>query len=82
MPIFIYKNLKIDSIRALSEGKHIKLTLRDKNIVIDAIGFNMGKLVDEYLLGDRIDVVGSLEVNKYNGRESIQINLKDIRKSY
>ena len=82
MPIFIYKCLKIDSIRAISEGKHIKLTLRDKNVVIDAIGFNMGKLVDEYLLGDRIDVVGSLEINKYNGRESIQINLKDIRKSY
>ena len=82
MPIFIYKNLKIDSIRALSEGKHIKLTLRDKNVVIDAIGFNMGNLVNDYLLGDRIDVVGSLEVNKFNGRESIQINLKDIRKSY
>lgn len=82
MPIFIYKCLKIDSIRAISEGKHIKLTLRDKNVVIDAIGFNMGKLVNEYLLGDRIDVVGSLEVNKYNGRETIQINLKDIRKSY
>ncbi len=82
MPIFIYKGLKIDSIRALSEGKHIKLTLRDKNTVINAIGFNMGKLVDEYLLGDRIDVVGSLEINKYNGKESVQINLKDIRKSY
>lgn len=82
MPIFIYKNLKIDSIRALSEGKHIKLTLRDKNIVIDAIGFNMGNLADDYLLGDRIDVVGSLEINKFNGRESVQINLKDIRKSY
>lgn len=50
MPIFIYKNLKIDSIRALSEGKHIKLTLRDKNIVVDAIGFNMGSLVNDYLL--------------------------------
>lgn len=82
MPIFMYKNLKIDSIRALSEGKHIKLTLKDKNIIIDAIGFNMGKLVDEFLLGDRVDVVGSLEINKFNGRESIQINLKDIRKSY
>ena len=82
MPIFIYKNLKIDSIRALSEGKHIKLTLRDKNVVIDAIGFNMGNLADDYLLGDRIDVVGSLEINKFNGRESVQINLKDIRKSY
>ena len=82
MPLFIYKNLKIDSIRALSEGKHIKLTLRDKNIIIDAIGFNMGKLVTEYLLGDKIDIVGSLEINKFNGRESIQFNLKDIRKSY
>ena len=82
MPLFIYKNLKIDSIRALSEGKHIKLTLKDKNVVIDAIGFNMGNLVNEYLLGDRIDVVGSLEINKFNGKESIQLNLKDIRKSY
>ena len=82
MPIFIYRNLKIDSIRALSEGKHIKLTLRDKNIIIDAIGFNMGNLVNQYLLGEKIDVVGSLEINKFNGKESIQINLKDIRKSY
>ena len=82
MPIFIYKNLKIDSIRALSEGKHIKLTLRDKNVVFDAIGFNMGKLVNEYLLGEKVDIVGSLELNKFNGRESIQINLKDMRKSY
>jgi len=82
MPIFIYRNLRIDSIRALSEGKHIKLTLRDKNTLIDAIGFNMGHLVNEYLLGDKIDIAGCLEINKYNGKESIQINLKDIRKSY
>lgn len=82
MPLFIYKNLKIDSIRALSEGKHIKLTLRDKNILIDAIGFNMGNLVNEFLLGDRVDVVGCLEINKYNGKESVQLNLKDMRKSY
>lgn len=82
MPVFIYKNLKIDSIRALSEGKHLKLTLRDKNILIDAIGFNMGKLADEYLLGDKVDIVGCLELNKYNGRESVQMNLRDLRKSY
>ena len=49
---------------------------------IEAIGFNMGNLVNEYLLGEKVDVVGSLEVNKFNGRESIQINLKDMRKSY
>jgi len=80
-PIFIYKNLRIDSIRALSEGKHLKLTLKDGNSIINAIGFNMGEKVHEYRLGDRIDVVGSLEINEYNGMKSIQLNLKDIMKS-
>ena len=82
MPLFIYKNLKIDSIRALSEGKHLKLTLKDKNTIIDAIGFNLGHLSGEYLIGDKIDVVGVLEINSFNGNEKIQINLKDIMKSY
>ncbi len=59
-PIFIYKNLKIDSIRALSEGKHLKLGLRDGNIIINAIGFNLGHLAEEYLIGDRIDVARQL----------------------
>lgn len=81
-PIFMYRNLRINSIRALSEGKHLKLTLKDDNLLIDAIGFNMGYLTEDFLLGDKIDVVGCLEINKYNGKENVQINLKDIRKSY
>lgn len=81
MPIFAFKNLKINSIRSLSEGKHIKLTLQDNNNMINAIGFNMGELADEYKIGDKVDVVGVLELNTFNGVESIQINLKDIMKS-
>ena len=82
MPIFMYKNLRINSIRALSDGKHLKLSLKDEGNIIDAIGFNMGHLVDDYLLGDKVDVLGNLEINSFNGRESVQINLKDLRKSY
>lgn len=81
MPLFAYKGLKINSIRALTEGKHLKLTLKDDNIIIDAIGFNMGHLVNDYLIGDKVDVVGVLEINSFNGIESVQINLKDIMKS-
>ena len=81
-PIFIYRNFRIDSIRALSEGKHLKLTLKDENTIINAIGFNMGKYSEEYLIGDKIDVIGVLEINSFNGVESVQINMKDIRKSY
>lgn len=81
MPVFVFKNLKIDSIRALSEGKHLKLTLKEGNTVVNAIGFNIGNLADEYRIGDKIDVVGVLEVNNFNGLESLQINIKDIMRT-
>lgn len=81
MPIFVFKNLKIDSIRALSEGKHLKLTLKDSNNMINGIGFNIGHLAEEYRIGDKIDVAGVLEINTFNGVESMQINIKDIMRS-
>ena len=80
-PIFAFKNLKIDSIRALSEGKHLKMTLRDGNTIVNAIGFNLGYLADEYRIGDKIDVVGTLEINSFNGVDNLQINIKDVMKS-
>ena len=81
MPIFVFKNLRIDSIRALSEGKHLKMTLKDNNTIISSIGFNIGKMAEDYKIGDRIDVVGVLEINSFNGVDNLQINIKDIMKS-
>ncbi len=81
MPVFLFKNLKIDSIRALSEGKHLKLTLKDNNYIIDAIGFNIGNLAEEYRIGDKIDLAGVLEINHFNGIDNLQINIKDVMKS-
>lgn len=57
IPIFLFKNLIIDSIRTLSEGKHIKLTLKEGQNIIDAIGFNIGYLAEDYRISDKIDVV-------------------------
>jgi len=82
MPMFLFRNLKINSIRALSEGKHLKLTLKDEKYIIDAIGFNLGSLSEEYRLDDKIDVIGTLDINTYNDNERIQITIKDIRKSH
>lgn len=82
MPIFAFKGLKIDSIRSLSDGKHLKLTLKsENNIYINAIGFNLGNLASDFVIGDKVDVAGSLEINSFNGVQSIQINLKDVMKS-
>lgn len=80
-PLFLFKNLKIDSIRALTEGKHLKLTVKENKNIVNAIGFNLGTLANEYKIGDKVDIVGNLEMNSFNGVDSIQINIKDIMKS-
>ena len=60
----------------------MKLTLKsDNNNIITAIGFNMGNKAAEFLIGDKVDIVGTLEINSFNGMESIQFNLRDIMKS-
>lgn len=81
MPIFSFRNLKIDSIRALSEGKHLKLTLKYNNVLVNAIGFNLGEYANIYRIGDKIDIAGTLEINSFGGVDNIQINIKDIMKS-
>ena len=81
MPIFMIKNLKINSIRSLSEGKHIKMVLQDNHYFIDAIGFNLGYLANEYKIGDRVDVVGSLEVNEFNRKQINANKFKRYKKS-
>ncbi len=79
-PIVMYKNIKIESIRTLSEGKHLKLSLKDDgNILLDAIGFNMGSLASTYQIGDKIDVAGNIGINSYNNVERVQIVLRDMR---
>jgi single-stranded-DNA-specific exonuclease len=78
-PVFVYKNIKVDSIRTLSEGKHLKLNVKDGNIVYDAIGFNMGELKDSIKMGDKVDILHYLEVNRYNNTERVQLNIKDIK---
>ena len=81
IPLFLIKGLKIQAIRTLSEGKHLKLKLGQDSYIIDSIGFNLGSYAEKFLIGDKVDVVGSLEINSFNGNDQIQMNLKDIRKS-
>ncbi|HXF83883.1 MAG TPA: single-stranded-DNA-specific exonuclease RecJ [Anaerolineales bacterium] len=77
--VFVSRNIKVRSSRAVgSEGKHLKLTLEDeRGAIFDAIGFRMGHL--QPTLPSRIDVLYHLEANEWNGRTTLQLNLKDIK---
>ena len=80
-PVFAYKNVKVEGVRLLSNEKHLKLTLKDGMHVFDAIAFNMGNKKYSIKIGDKVDVLHSIELNKFNGVEKIQLNIKDIKKS-
>ena len=81
MPLFIYKGLKVNAIRTIKDDKHLKLVLRDDKSLIDAVGFSMGSRRDEIRIGDRVDIVGNVELNSYNTPKTIQIVLQDFKKS-
>ena len=81
MPVFCFKNLKIDSIRTLTDGKHLKMVLKGNKNLVNAIGFNLGYFASEFKIGDKVNVAGNLEINSFNGIESMQINIKDVMKS-
>ena len=64
----------------LSDGKHIKLTLKCDNVLIDAIGFSMGDYSCIISEGNCIDVAGNLDINSYRGIDSPQIIIRDIKR--
>ena len=79
-PVYLYRNLKIESLSTLKDDKHIKFRLKDGNFCIDAIGFSQGNRRDELKLGDKIDVVGNLAINDFGREKTVQIILKDFKK--
>lgn len=81
LPLFVYRNLKIEAIRVLANDKHLKLSLKDNQRIYEAIAFNLGELKNNFMCGDKVDIVHTLEINEFNGVERIQFNVKDIMKS-
>jgi single-stranded-DNA-specific exonuclease len=60
------------------EGQHLKLKIaRAGRPPLDAIGFNLGEWAQK--LPGHIDLAYQLEMNEWNGRKSLQLNVQDIR---
>lgn len=79
-PVFIYKNLRVQAISTIKDGKHLKLTLRDQNSLILGIAFSCGDRRDELVIGDKIDIVANISINTFTSPKTIQFMVKDFRK--
>ncbi len=76
--VFVSRNVQVKSSRTVGqEGKHLKLTVSDGRVTYDAIGFRLGHLQSE--LPPRVDLMYTFEANEFNGRTSLQLNLRDVK---
>lgn len=80
-PVFSLLGVKIIMIDTVgAEKKHLRLKLALGSRSVAAIGFNMGEYSAFFKTGDMADVAFTMESNVYQGTESIQLVLKDIKR--
>lgn len=75
-PMFLTKAMKVVECRTVKET-HLKLKLaQEGQPAVEAIGFRLGHWAQH--IPPAVDVVYQLEMNEYNGRRSLQLNIEDI----
>jgi single-stranded-DNA-specific exonuclease len=77
-PLFISRDVPVRHYRAVGrEGRHLKLALSGGVATWDAIAFRQGEWAGR--LPAMVDVAYHLEVNEWNDRRQLQLNVQDIR---
>ncbi len=80
-PIFLSRKVEVVEQKLVGgQNDHIKLKLKQDGIVWDTIGFRLGNYIGE--LSRHIDVVYCVEVDNFNGRGQLRLNLLDFARSY
>jgi len=77
-PLFISRNLRVTSARSVGrDSAHLKLTVKDGNVIFDAIAFRLGQWLAQ--MPPAMDMIYTFETNEFNGRKTLQLNVKDIK---
>ncbi|MBI4035464.1 single-stranded-DNA-specific exonuclease RecJ [Candidatus Daviesbacteria bacterium] len=74
-PVFVIKNMHIADSRTVGNGKHLKGKADDINF----IAFSMGDLITTLKSGQPVDLAFNLEFDTYNGNNTLQLKVKDLK---
>jgi len=77
-PVFLARSLDVVASRIVGE-RHLKLRVRQGEVVHEAIGFGLGRW--HPLHGERVDILFTPELNRWQGSETIQLKLVDLRRA-
>ncbi|MEW5868651.1 MAG: single-stranded-DNA-specific exonuclease RecJ [Chloroflexota bacterium] len=78
--VFVSRGLRVVRFRAVGrENAHLRLSVSDGRITYDAIAFRQGHWQAQ--MPPHVDLLYSFETNEYNGRSSLQLNVRDLKPS-
>ncbi len=80
-PVFVSNNLLVDGIPKLL-GKNqdvIKFSVKKNKTLFESIGFNMLNQYEKLIKNCPIDIAYVIGENEFNGKKTIQLELKDIK---
>ena len=75
-PVFASRNLKISTSKIVGE-KHLKLFVKSKTKVREAIAFNKAEVANT--LSEKIDLAYVPELHEWRGITSVQLRIKDLQ---
>lgn len=77
-PVFLLKNVPVQNIYTLSEGKHLKMDIELSQVKFSALYFQKGSLYDGIKDKKNLDLVGTLSINVFRNQKNINFMIKDI----
>jgi single-stranded-DNA-specific exonuclease len=80
-PVFITKNVFDTSWSKIVKEQHIRFVLKQDNIVLTGIGFNMAQKFLLLQLKKPVDIVYTIDENEWNGEINLQLKMIDFRLS-
>ncbi|MES2617756.1 MAG: single-stranded-DNA-specific exonuclease RecJ [Bacteroidota bacterium] len=78
-PVFRTNHIKDSGSTRVVKEKHLKLGAIQKGIKFDGIGFGMSDIYEIISKNKAFDACYSIELNEYQGQQSLQLKVKDIR---
>ena len=80
-PVFITKNIFDTGYSKIVKEEHVRFVVKQDNIVITGIGFNMAEKFYLLQMNKPLDIVFTLDENEWNVQKSLQLKVIDIRLS-
>lgn len=82
-PRFVLRGLPVEDMRTMGkESQHVRFTLSNPSVeirqTIEAVGFHKGHLTSRVAISGRVDLLGELSVNEWNGVRKPQIIIQDL----